>query len=181
AFGRALLDWNNQNHEDNSVYGLGVFTTSLLRALVEMNQTGGLFRGFFPGTGDPFGTLPNEDRIFDADFDRGELSAVVRNRYIIIELAAEKGGLAIAAVLAHEIGHSLGLVAPGPPPQGLFAGIPGLPFTQSDLDDAHVDTPGMNIMQSGSSFNMAEALNTVPRFNALNMAYMRRRIVVGDL
>lgn len=180
AFGRALLDWNNQAHEDNTVYGLGVFTTSLLRSLVEMPTTGGLFRTFFPVTGDPFGTFPGEEGILTPEFDLRSASNGVRNRYNIIKLAVEKGGMAIAAVLAHEMGHSLGLVAPGPPPLGLFAGIAGLPFTGSDLDDAHIDTAGLNLMQSGSAFNLSQALTATPRFNELNMAYLRRRIVVGE-
>ena len=91
----------------------------------------------------------------------------------------EFGGLAIGATLAHEIGHSLGLVPPGPHPGGLFAGVEGLSFTDNVIDDAHIDTPGLNVMQTGKVTNWMEALSQSPSFNALNMAYLRRRLVVG--
>ena len=34
-------------------------------------------------------------------------------------------------------------------------------------------------MQTGRVTNWMEALNQSPRFNALNLAYLRRRLVVG--
>ena len=100
-------------------------------------------------------------------------------RHTLYSLVIELFGRAIAATLAHEIGHSLGLVPPGPPPGGLFAGMKGLAFTDHTLDDSHIDTPGLNIMQTGKVTNWMEALSQAPRFNALNLAYLRRRLVVG--
>jgi hypothetical protein len=87
--------------------------------------------------------------------------------------------LGLGSTLCHEMGHSLGLVPSGPAPMGLFAEMPGLSFTVHDDPGAHIDTPGLNVMQTGGVTDWTEALTEEPRFNELNLAYLRRRLVVG--
>lgn len=76
------------------------------------------------------------------------------------------------------MGHSLGLVAPGPPPAGLFGGASEASFVMGPADDWHLDTAGANLMQSGKSLNVADFLTSYPRFEPLSLAYLQRRLVV---
>ena len=178
--GMAKLDPNNQAHEDNTLYGLGVFTTGIVRQALKNPLATLLLASILPHTGTPIGDHPEDALLLDPDFDpKGCHSSELMDRYTVLGLCLEFIGLAIGATLAHEIGHSLGLVPPGPPPIGLFAGVEGLSFTDNTLDDAHIDTPGLNVMQTGRVTNWLEALSQDPSFNALNLAYLRRRLVVG--
>ena len=97
------------------------------------------------------------------------------------DLAVQLGGLALASILCHEIGHSLGLVPSGVPPRGLFAEVDDLPFTVTNATNAHIDTVGLNIMQTGSNTNWLEVFGQSPVFNPLNWAYLRRQLVIGEL
>jgi hypothetical protein len=64
---------------------------------------------------------------------------------------------------------------------GLFADMPALSLTDHDIDGWHIDTPGLNIMQTGAVTSWFEAVGQEMRFNALNIAYLRRRLVVGAM
>lgn len=178
--GMASLDPNNQGHEDNTLYGRGVYPTGVVRQALGNPLAALLLASILPHTGTPIGDHPADALFLNPDFVPDEcVDSEVLDRHTVLALALEFGGLALGATLAHEIGHSLGLVPPGPPPGGLFAGMKGLAFTDHTLDDSHIDTPGLNIMQTGKVTNWMEALSQAPRFNALNLAYLRRRLVVG--
>jgi len=179
--GKATIDANNQHREDDTGYGLGIFTTSLARQILA-NPLGVMALGeFLPAAGGtPVGDAPGDEAFLapgwtveDADTpaqaDRGQL-------YL---LALDLLSRALGSLTAHEMGHSLGLVPNGPPPQGLFGGVAGLSFTDHDLSGWHIDTPGLNVMQTGAVTDWTKALSERPRFNALNLAYLRRRLVVG--
>jgi hypothetical protein len=179
--GMARLDPNNQSHEDNTVYGLGIFTTGVVRQALGNPLAALLLASILPHSGTPIGDGPNDALFLSPDFDPQAChDSALLDRFTILGLALEFIGLALGSTLAHEIGHSIGLVPPGPPPQGLFAGVSGLSFTDHTLDDAHIDTPGLNVMQTGKVTNWLEALSQDPTFNALNTAYLRRRLVVGE-
>jgi hypothetical protein len=176
----ASLDPNNQVHEDNTVYGRGVYPTGVARQALGNPLAALLLGSILPHTGTPIGDDPADAVFLNPDFVPDDcVDSDVLDRHTVLSLAIEFGGLALGATLAHEIGHSLGLVPAGPPPAGLFAGIKGLAFTDNTLDDSHIDTPGLNVMQTGRVTNWMEALSQSPRFNALNLAYLRRRLVVG--
>jgi hypothetical protein len=59
--------------------------------------------------------------------------------------------------------------------------MPGLSLTVHDIPDWHIDTPGLNIMQTGAVTNWVEAIGQTMRFNPLCLAYLRRRLVVDPL
>ncbi len=178
--GRAKIDWNNQEREDDSVYGLGVYPTALVRLVLQNPLAPLLLSSILPETGHPIGTLPEDAVFLDPAFDpaAGHPSEVL-DRYEIYALAVDLLGLAMASTLCHEMGHSLGLVPYGPPPEGLFAEVNGPSFVVSPVPGAHIDTPGLNVMQTGAVTNWVEALSQVPTFNPLNLAYLRQRLVVG--
>lgn len=181
-FGWAYLDWNNQSTEDLTQYGYGVFVTNILRKALGTELGAALFSEILPSTGTPLGMYPGDELFLEPDFDPESVSDErLKLRYSIFDAIVHMGTMAIAAVLCHEIGHSVGLVPDGPPPLGLFGGMSGLSFTVSDPGSAHVDTPGLNIMQTGKVTSFMDVFSDYPRFNELNMAYLRRRLVVGKL
>lgn len=178
--GRAAIDWNNQAHENNTFYGRGVFVTALIRTALKSPITTGPVLEFLPGVGTPFGLHPADALIMAPDFDLSTTpDKDASRRGGLITLALRLAGRGISATLCHEMGHSLGLVPYGPPPQGLFAEV-NADFLVSQPGDAHTDTVGINVMQTGKVTNYGEAVAQPAEFNALNWAYLRRRIVVGE-
>ncbi len=177
--GRALLDPNNQHHEDNAVYGLGVFTSQIVRMVLSYPIAMTILGEISPVEGNPIGEIASDWEWLVEDLDPAEMTQEQRTRRHIFSLTVDLFSLAVAVTLCHEIGHSLGLVAPGVPPYGLFGGVAGLTFTNSDLDDWHIDTAGLNVMQTGAATNWFEAMVRTPHFNPLNMAYLRRALIVA--
>lgn len=182
TFGRALIDWNNQDIEDDTVFGLGVWPAAIARTILA-NPAGALLladiRPALGGT--PFGLEEGDDLFIGRDVDPATLPSAIRQRAQRYGIIIQFGSLALAAILTHEIGHSLGLVPFGAPPDGLFAGIEA-DFTVTFAPDAHIDTIGLNVMQTGGSVNWLEAATgDLPRFEPLSWAYLRRQLVVGSL
>lgn len=175
-FGRANVDWNNASADDNTGPRRGVFTTSFVRFVLGAELTRVLISEYLPGTGRPFGSLPGDEAFVEPGFDPDQLPDGERfraNRFVFVfDLLV----LAMSSVLAHEIGHSLGLVEPGFPPQGMLADVAG-PWVEAPVGGGHIDTPGFNLMQSGSSFNLGDLSGDPPAFNAANLAYLRRLIL----
>ena len=180
--GRALVDPNNQDHENNTTYGLGVYPSAIVRQVLGQPIGALALAPMMPVVGVPMGEHPGDDLAMDPSFapSPGDPQDVVE-RHQLYRLVIDLLGQAIAATLAHEMGHSLGLVPPGPPPTGLFANMPALSLTDYDIDGWHIDTPGLNIMQTGAVTSWVEAVGQEMRFNPLNIAYLRRRLVVGAL
>jgi len=181
TFGRALIDWNNQGQEDDARFGLGVWPTALARGILRNSLGVLLLEPYRPSQGGvAFGDHPDDAGFLGRDdVVVGELSAEAQQRYAIYGLVIDLGGMAMASILAHELGHSLGLVPFGAPPTGLFAGV-RTDFVVTLADDAHIDTEGLNVMQTGGNLNISEAIGGErPAFEPLSWAYLRRQIVVG--
>jgi hypothetical protein len=180
TFGRALIDWNNQETEDDTVFGLGVWPAALARAILRNTLGVLLVADYRPAQGGiPFGEAPGDAQFIGLDVDPASLTGNVRARAEIYDLIVNLGGLALASILCHEVGHSLGLVPYGPPPKGLFAGV-ATDFVVTLAPDAHIDTEGMNVMQTGGNLNVLEAFSgDEPAFEPLSWAYLRRQLVVG--
>jgi hypothetical protein len=177
--GMAWLDWNNQEVDDNSDYGHGVFFTNLLRKAVSFPALTPLFALIMPGTGLPLGEHPGDMAFLAPDYDpAGEPDAEVKKRFSLFRLFMEIGSLGGAALISHEVGHSIGLVPSGEPPWGLFGGLNQSSFIVGPSDGYHVNTPGLNLMQSGSDFQVSDLLSGYPAFYPLNRAYLQRRLVV---
>lgn len=177
--GRAFIDPNNQKKDDNTGYGYGVFLTSIIRQVLEHPLGSSIVKEISPLDGTPFGMYPNDEQFLEGKEEFSDERTKLR--HAIFSMIIDFLSLAVATTLCHEIGHSLGLVPNGPPPNGLFGGMDNLPFTVSNPGMWHIDTPGLNIMQTGKNTNFFEILVDKPRFNQLNMAYLRRRLVVGAI
>lgn len=178
-FGRAAIDWNNARPDENTTPDRGVFTTSLVRFVLANAFTSTILRDYVAASGGrPFGSVAGDEAFLQPGFDADALPAgETKSRALRFRLLFDALSLALASITAHEMGHSLGLVKPGLPPQGLLAEVDG-PWVARPVEDAHIDTPGFNLMQSGSSFDFADALNASPSFNEVNLAYLRRRLLV---
>ena len=180
--GMALLDWNNQHKENDAQYGYGVFVSSTVRQAMAHPVGAVLLHEISPLDGTPLGMYPGDAKFLDPAFDsENSPDERLKLRHDIYKIIMDFATLALATTLCHEMGHSLGLVPNGPPPDGLFGGMDDLNFTESNPGSAHIDTPLLNVMQTGKVTNYLSVLNDYPRFNQLNMAYLRRRLVVGHL
>jgi len=178
-FGRAWIDANNQEQDDNTVPGNGVFFTALMRKVASFAALKPLLAPIVPPEGVPLGGREGDEALLDPSYNpNSDPDSVRKQRGVVFRFFLQVGGIGLAALTAHEIGHSLGLVAPGPPPTGLFGGASQADFVVGPADGWHIDTAGPNLMQSGSSLNIADFLTTYPRYNPLNLAYLKRRLVV---
>lgn len=125
--------------------------------------------------GHPIGSHREDSiaRLDDADTARG--AAIKR----LIEVLGD----ALGTVMAHEAGHTLGLVAAGKPGIGLFGGSEGDVYKHNlDADGEPETTPWL--MNVGKRFSFEELAGQGEtgelRFRPLNYAYLRDRIVLAD-
>ena len=179
-FGRAWIDPRNANANDNTGPGHGVFSTSMVRTVLGNPLALVLLDGVLPaGGGKPFGSVAGDHWLLypDARPLPGSANEEVEARRVKFQLLMKFMGIGLAAVTAHEIGHSLGLVHPGLPPHGMLGGVTG-PWILTESDPHHIDTPGPNLMQTGSSFNPMDILKELPAFSPMEYGYLRGLLLV---
>ena len=182
TIGRAEFDYRNSNTNDNTSADLGVFTTNLIDFYINSSFTfKERFNDLIPGRGTPVGfnavDVMTLDPIFDR-FDAGNTSQQ-DTRYDSITKAVDAFSRTVATILAHEIGHSLGLVANRAPPRGLFGGEFNASFAGPYTTTFHLDTPANDIMAAALSFSGSlQTGANAPAFSYLNMAYLREQILL---
>jgi hypothetical protein len=174
--GVALLDPNNQNQDNDTLvdFGgsqrLGVFVHTIVN-LGMRPPAGSLFRStydpFAPGTG---GTPIGNDA-----GDAARLVSPSDARGTAIASAIGRLARFVAVVAAHECGHSVGLVANGAMPAGLYGGLPAFfpGSTSGHIQMADFPSGAQNVMAPGIDFGAAQSANT--GFNPLNRAYLLER------
>ncbi|HVR75264.1 MAG TPA: hypothetical protein VMT52_13080 [Planctomycetota bacterium] len=182
TIGRAEYDHNNTLRNDNSASDLGVFTTNVIEFHVNASFLfRQIFDPFIPGRGVPLGENPLDTTVLDPSFDRSrpDNSAEADLRYDQILTAVDAWSRMTAVVAAHEIGHSIGLVANGAPPRGLFGGEVNAPFAGPYTNAFHLDTPANDIMAGSLSFSDALLDGAAgPRFNQLEQAFLHGRTLI---
>ena len=187
-------EWNIQN-ENNAKFGYGCLTSSLSRffyqyvyeddALYVLAAT--VLAEVLPAMGGtPIGEMEGDDLVIDLDLPASELPSHLAARRTVYETLLDALSAGLGALMAHEIGHSLGLVAYGPPPQGLFGSekhAEEFVVNPDGCAGAHLDTDGPNLMAAGpGSGNMSafdiSILFTPFFFNELNLAYLQGRVLL---
>ncbi len=182
TIGRAEYDYRNSSANDDTAVDLGVFTTNLIEFYINSSFTfKSKFNALIPGRGTALGFHASDVTVLSDSFDRtsGGNSSQNNDRYDDIMDAVDALARVVATIMAHEIGHSVGLVANGAPPAGLFGGEYNASFAGPYTTDYHLDTTGNNIMAAAFSFTsaIASGLNA-PHFNEMNMSYLLERILV---
>ncbi|MEM9175681.1 MAG: hypothetical protein AAGC67_10635 [Myxococcota bacterium] len=100
-----------------------------------------------------------------------------------IATAVERLGDALGTVMAHEAAHGLGLVPPGKPGLGLFAGSDqnGEAYAHNLTVDDRIPNEGW-LMNPGGSFDFAALAGRGEagelRFRPLNWAYLKDRVIL---
>ena len=188
-------DVGNLRNEANISPQRGVFTTAALAFLAKTAAKDStlkmllrqLLGDFVPELGE--GGLRVGEHSLDATilapgFDPKTATPAASSRYNKLAFIVQTIGRLAGALTAHEMGHSLGLVPDGAPPYGLFGGETKASFTNGARTTSHhIDTPGFNLMEAGPGSAAGAKLDIMsylsePRFNALNLAYLRGRLLV---
>jgi hypothetical protein len=133
--------------------------------------------------GTPVGEHASDDDVTAGSFDRTTSTNATHNaRYDAIMEAIEAVALYTSTVLAHEIGHAVGLVENGAPKTGLFGNAHyNNTFTEATSaapnTSGHMDYLGNDLMGVSSSFDDAVRTGAdFQRFSPMNRAHLLRRL-----
>lgn len=180
TLGAALFDPNNQTQNDDcgttsNGDRLGVFLHTLVNFGVRSGPSSTIRQTFDPFT-PAFGGTPVGEAAGDAARLNGSTADA---RATAIDVAIRRLARSVAVVAAHECGHSMGLVANGPMPAGLYGGDPINFPTSSTSPSLHIETsssfpPGSQNVMSGA-IDFDASLSQQTGFNSLNRAYLRER------
>jgi hypothetical protein len=185
--GVAIFNPNNTAQEDDTLIAfagnqrLGVFLHTVINDGLIAHPTT-LFRTTFdPFTAARFGTAIGNE----GNDGLRLIGTLIDGRTTSIANAVVRFAKFAAVILAHECGHSVGLVANGPMPLGLYGdNATDFPVFPASAADGHIKMPASlfpgiseNIMTPAFDFDSALAPET--QFNSLNRAYLLERVVVG--
>ena len=181
--GTILLDPNNgrrSGEECGSLPPTGIFPRELLvlQADPTFQETFDPLRSSRGGI--PVGEHPLDPILLDDLFDPESVTLEELGRYNEIQRALERFGAVLGSIMAHEIGHALGLVPPSAPGIGLYGGdsSSGPRYTHAVTPDGG-DPPENYLMKAGNTFSFSKlgGLNgyPLPTFRPLSYAYLRDR------
>ncbi len=179
VLGRAYYDQYNGQINDLNIAnnpGLGVFGGELFlfQAQIHRRVWPGFvttfarrFMNLAPGmNGTPVGRGVHDATVIAANFDYARATSEQRVRYDAIFRAADDWATAIGIILAHEVGHAVGLVAEGPSPFGLHG--------DASLHDEGAGVA--DVMSPAVGYDSLISLNYA--FRDLDLAYLRQRLVL---
>lgn len=179
VLGRARYDHRNQNLEERNTdngAGLGVFPGEMFlyqarvhRQLYPYSITwfAQRFMALCPDMGGtPAGSGPLDATLLRDGFEWSLANSTAQARWTQVLQAADDWAVVTGIITAHEVGHSLGLVAPGASPTGLLGDATLHESTATAAD----------VMSASVGY---EAMLSLPyRFRDLSMAYLRQRILL---
>ena len=186
ALGAAPLDLDNIEEAQDlcAVSDYGVFPSALDDLWSKDPLFVEAFGALLPALGGtPIGEHPLDAVVLLSDLDPAQVTREQLARFSQIAYALDAFARVIAVAAAHEVGHTLGLSAPGPAPAGLFGGTSG---TARDHDvTARGEPPSENfIMNYGGSFSFAEITGRKglpkPFFRPISWAYLTNRLVRNE-
>jgi len=179
VLGRAFYDYRNGNISERNVAmspGLGVFPAEmwLYQARIHNQVYPGyqttFAQKFLPICpdmgGTPAGSSPLDAVVLRADFDYDAANPSQRARWNTIMAAADDWSSVIGVILAHEVGHSVGLVAPGAMPNGLFG--------DSSLHDTYASAA--EVMAPSVGYEAMISLDY--KFRDIDLAYLQQRVLL---
>jgi hypothetical protein len=127
---------------------------------------------------EPVGTHPLDDVVLGAAYDPADPAQLAR--FDAIDRGVDAFAQVTATITAHEAGHALGLVAPGPPGAGFFGGSSGVYYTHNVTPEGTAPEQSF-LMNAGSSFDFAtlggDPSLPLPPIRAMNWAYLRGRLL----
>lgn len=179
VLGRAYYDHYNSQINDldtSSRPGLGVFAGELFlfQALIHrrvypafVTSFGRRFLNLAPAMGGtPVGSHTLDAIVVAPGFDYVTATSEQRVRFDNIFRAADEWATAIGIILAHEVGHAVGLVAEGPSPMGLHG-------------DASLHDEGAGVADVMSPAVGYDSLIQLDySFRDLDLAYLRQRLIL---
>lgn len=179
VLGRAVFDLRNGNSGERNTGGgqaLGVFPGEMFLYQARLHQQvypsyqttfAQRFMPLCPQMGGtPVGAHQHDAATLRADFDDAAATSSQRARRQTVLAAAGNWSKVIAIVLAHEIGHSVGLVAPGAAPSGLHG--------DASLHNSFAGAT--EVMAANIGY---ETMVSMPyAFRDIDMAYLRQRVVM---
>ena len=177
--GRAYYDYRNGNVAERNTSnspGLGVFPAEMFLYQARIHEQvwpsfqtvfAQRFRPICPDMGGtPAGSHALDAIVLAPGFDEGTASNAERARWLTLIHAADDWATVMGIILAHEVGHSVGLVAPGPAPTGLFG--------DASLHDTYASAA--EVMAPSVGY---EAMTTLEyAFRDIDLAYLRQRILL---
>ena len=179
VLGRAWFDSHNSNPETNDTGtdpGLGVFPGELFLFEADIHLQvyptyvtafASKFLALSPHMGGtPAGQHTLDGTVLAKGFDYNSASSEEKARYNSVFTAADDWATAIGTILAHEIGHSVGLTPAGGNPQGLH----GDGTLHNELASP------TDVMASAVGYSSLITLNF--SFRDLNLAYLRQRLIL---
>jgi hypothetical protein len=186
ALGAVPLDLDNleELRDDCKRPDEGVFPD----AVSELWRDTGLYRRTFAALtpvsgGTPVGLHSLDSEVLAKGFRFASARPEAQQRFIVLMDAFDVFVQTIAVVTAHEIGHMLGLTAPGPAPRGHFGGTHGVAANHNVTQDGE-SAAGNFIMNRGGSFSLASISgregHPLPRFRPISWAYLHNRIVRNE-
>jgi hypothetical protein len=186
ALGAAPLDFDNFDEEEDlcAVPEYGVFPHAIGELWGQDPLFQQLFAPLLPALGGtPIGEDAQDAAVLAEGFDPGLATPAQRARAAQIEDALDAFAQVVAVATAHEVGHTLGLSAPGPPPAGLYGGSAGATLEHDVTPQG--EHPRENfIMNFGGTFSFAEITGREgfpkPFFRAISWAYLTNRLVRND-
>ena len=133
--------------------------------------------------GVPVGEDPDDDVVLEPGFDPATATPAQRERRAVIRDAIDAFAQVLATVIAHEAGHSFGLVRAGSPPAGLYGGSEGSSADHNVTPSGA--TPSENfLMNRGESFTFGEVTgrggSSLPVFRRLSWAYLHDRVAFAE-
>jgi hypothetical protein len=179
TLGRAFYDHRNgevneRNTQSNP--GLGVFPSELFLHQARIHeQVWPSFQTTFARSfqplcpemgGTPAGQHPQDAAVLAPTFDPSTATTEQRVRWNVLQRAIEDWSRAIGVIVTHEVGHSVGLVTPGPSPGGLFG--------DSTLHDSY--SGATEVMAPAVGYESMVLLDYA--FRDVDLAYLRQRLIL---
>lgn len=196
ALGYSSYSAHNQERADNSIVTRGVASAGILSAFTSLGTISEALAPLHLENGTPVGAHPHDAKVLERSFDPyAEHPDEVISRYKALKGVAQDIALALGAVTAHEMGHAMGLMPNGLPPEGFFGQVDNCAFVGPRTNSHHADLPGLNLMQAGGNqaaliaelqklvdrpprdlLELVRLLARETKLSPLSRAYLQRRL-----